>query len=257
MKNFKLPVLWFCIICIAAGSGCQMFSSAPEERPANISLAVLQRRMHKAMDPDGLYRKSKSYVQKQMLMEKKDWEDHKNYIVEIKYKRPDKLKMTTREDNLPKTSIIFNGKNAWIVYYNDKKRVLIRGKQLERMKTLFAMGRPDSTYQKVFKEVKLVATEVDEQPYYKLTCISKYKDQPPIIVYVGMNNFLTKRIDIPPHASSIINRYGLYDGVIIPEQTTEILDGSKKHYEIIMYKLNVNINDEEFLPPIFQKDEEE
>jgi hypothetical protein len=237
-------------------SGCQVLSG-PEEHPANISLAILESKMHKAMDPDGLYRQSKSYVQKQMLMVEKGWEDEKSYIVEVKYKRPDKLKMTTLEDNHPKTSIIFNGKNAWIVYYDDKKRVLLQGEQLEKMKVVFALGRPDSTYQDIFKEVKLFETELDEQPYYKLICQSKFKDIPPFIVYVGMNNFLTKRIEIPPKVTSVIDRYGIYDGVIIPERTTEIVDDSKKHYEIIMYKLNVDIHDEEFFPPIFETRGEE
>ncbi len=252
MKKFRAIVLLLSVLCIALGGGCQMFSPASAERPANISLAVLQNKMHAAMDPDGLYRKSKSYVQKQMLMVKKDWEDEKSYIIEIKYKRPDKLKMTTKEDNVPTTSIIFNGENAWIVYHKDKKRILISGEQLEKMKVLFALGRPGNTYQQIFKDVKLVETELNEQPYYKLTCISKFKNQPPFIIYVGMNNFLTKRIDIPPKVTSIIDKYGLYDGVIIPEQTTEILDGSEKQYKIVMYKLNVKIDDDEFFPPIFK-----
>ncbi|MDD5597570.1 MAG: hypothetical protein PHV82_06475 [Victivallaceae bacterium] len=257
MKIFRITVLLTCAACAGLFSGCQVLPSAPEERPANISLAILENKMRKAMDPEGLYRESKSYVQKQMLMVEKDWEDEKNYIVEVKYKRPDKLKMTTMEDNHPTTSIIFNGKNAWIVYYNDRKRVLLQGEQLEKMKVLFALGRPDNTYQNIFKEVKLFETELDGRPYYKLICNSKFKDQPPFVVYVGMNNFLTKRIEIPPQVTSVIDRYGIYDGVIIPEQTTEIVGDSRKRYEIIMYKLNVDIDDEEFFPPIFKEPEEE
>jgi len=247
MKNFRIAALLFSILFIVLGSGCQY-----DGEPANISLSVLQLKMQKAMDPDGRYRKSKSYVQKQILMVKEDWESEKSYIVEVRYKRPDKLKMTVKEDNIPTTSIIFNGKNAWVVNYKEKRRTLIRGEQLEKMKVLFALGRPGSTYQEIFKEVKLFEVELDGQPYYKIKCISKFKDQEPLLVYVGKHNFLTKRIDVSPDITSIIDQYGLYDGVIIPEETTEILDDRKKRYKLIMYKLNVNIDDNEFFPPVFQ-----
>jgi hypothetical protein len=247
MKKNRIATLIISVLCAAFISGCMS-----DGAPANISLSVLQLKMQKAMDPDGRYRKSKSYVQKQILMVKEDWESEKSYIVEVKYKRPDKLLMTIKEDNIATTSIIFNGQNAWVVNYNEKRRTLISGVQLEKMKVLFALGRPGSTYQEIFKEVKLFETDLDGQPYYKLKCISKFKDQEPLIVYVGKHNFLTKRIDIPPSVTSVIDQYGLYDGVIIPEETSEILDGRTKRYKLIMYKLNVNIDDNEFFPPVFK-----
>ena len=246
MKNFRMVSLIFSIIFVVFGSGCMS-----DGDPANISLSILQMRMRKAMDPDGLFRKSKSYVQKQMLIVKSGWSDEKGYIVEIKYKRPDKMLIIQKEDNIPTTAIIFNGKNAWIVNYQAKTRTLIKGEQLERMQVLFALGRPGGTYEDIFKEVKLFETDLDGQPYYKLKCISKFKDQEPLIIYVGKHNFLTKRIDIPPYVTSVIDQYGLYDGVIIPEKTTETTDGSEKNYKLIMYKLNVDIDDNEFFPPTF------
>lgn len=246
MKNLRVGTLLFSMFVIVLGSGCMS-----DGDPANISLSILQMKMHKAMDPDGLYRKSKSYVQKQMKVVKEGWGSEKGYIVEIKYKRPDKMLMVVKEDNVPTTAIIFNGKNAWIVNYKKRVRTLIKGEQLERMKVLFALGRPGSRYQDIFKEVKLFETELDGQDYYKIKCISKFKDQDPLIIYVGKHNFLTKRIDIPPHITSVIDQYGLYDGVIIPEQTSEFSNGNESRYKLIMYKLNVDIDDNEFFPPTF------
>ena len=246
MKNLRIAALLFSMLVIVLGSGCMS-----DGEPANISLSILQMKMHKAMDPDGLYRKSKSYVQKQMKVVKGGWGSEKGYIVEIKYKRPDKMLMVVKEDNVPTTAIIFNGQNAWIVDYKNKDRKLIKGENLERLKVLFALGRPGSRYQDIFKEVKLFETELDGQEYYKIKCISKFKDQEPLIIYVGKNNFLTKRIDIPPHVTSVIDQYGLYDGVIIPEQTSEFSNGNETRYKLIMYKLNVEIDDNEFFPPTF------
>ena len=248
MKKVRILFLLLSVMLVGLTGACSMF---PSEQPVNISLAVLQLKMQKAMDPDNLFRDSKSYVQKQMLMVKKDWEDEKSYIVEVKYKRPDKLKMTTWEENQPTNSIIFNGKNAWIVNYKDKQRTLIKGEQLEKMKVLFYLGKPGSKYEDIFKEVKIFEAELDGRPYYKLICMSKFNDQPPLIIYVGKNNFLTKRIAIPPKIESTIDKYGLYDGVIIPEESTEIVGGSKKRYKLIAYKLNVKLKDSEFFPPVF------
>ena len=255
MKTFKMTALLSCVFTVMLGGGCQVLSPSPKEHPADITLTVLQEKMKKAMDPDGLYSKSKSYVQKQMLVVKKDWEDEKGYIIEVKFKRPDKLKMTTWEDNSPTNGIIFNGKNAWIVNYKTKKRNLISGEQLKKMKILFALGRPGGSYQQIFKEVKLTETTFDEQPYYQLTCDTGFKGQPPFIIYVGKNNFLTKRIEIPPKVTSTIDKYGLYDGVITPERTTEVTDGSTKQYQLILYKLNVDIDDNEFFPPLFDENQ--
>jgi len=246
MKNLKVAALLFSMLVIVLGSGCMS-----DGEPANISLSILQMKMHKAMDPDGLYRKSKSYVQKQMKVVKGGWGSEKGYIVEIKYKRPDKMLMVVKEDNVPTTAIIFNGQNAWIVDYKNKDRKLIKGENLERLKVLFALGRPGSRYQDIFKEVQLFETELNGQDYYKIKCISKFKGQEPLIIYVGKHNFLTKRIDIPPHVTSVIDQYGLYDGVIIPEQTSEFSDGNETRYKLIMYKLNVEIDDNEFFPPTF------
>jgi len=247
MKNFRIAALLFSILCIVLGSGCHY-----DGDPANISLSVLQLKMQKAMDPDGRYRKSKSYVQKQILMVKEDWESDKEFIVELKYKRPDKMKMTIKEDNIPINSIIFNGQNAWTVDYKKRQRTLITGEELEKKQVLFALGRPDSTYQEIFKEVKLFQVELDDQPYYKIKCISKFKDQEPLIIYVGKHNFLTKRVDIPPDGKSIVDKYGLHDGVIIPAESTDFSDDIEFRYKLIMYKLNVNIDDNEFFPPVFK-----
>ncbi|MBU8902540.1 MAG: hypothetical protein KOO69_07355 [Victivallales bacterium] len=245
MKNLRIAALLFSLIFVLIGSGCMS-----DGDPANIGLSILQKKMHKAMDPDGLYRKSKSYVQKQMMVVSEGWSADKGYIVETKYKRPDKMSIIFKEDNIPIASIIFNGDNVWSVNYKEKQRTLIKGEQLEKLKVLFALGRPGSTYQEIFKDVKLFETELSGNPYYKIKCISKFEDQDPLYIYVGRHNFLTKRIETSS-TTSIVDRYGLHDGVIIPEQTHEFVNGSEKRYKLIVYKLNVKIDDNEFFPPAF------
>ena len=48
MKGIKITALVFSVFCIVFGGGCHY-----DGDPANISLSVLQLKMHKAMDPDG------------------------------------------------------------------------------------------------------------------------------------------------------------------------------------------------------------
>ena len=247
MKNPRIAALLLSLFFVILGSGCMS-----DGDPANISLPILQIKMRNAMDPDGRYRKAKSFVLKQMLMvDEGFWGGEKGYIVETKFKRPDKMLVIIKEDNVPINSIVFNGTSAWMVDYKKKKRTSIKGEQLEKMKILFALGRPGSTYEEIFKEVKLFQTDIGGQSYYKIKCISKFEDQEPLIIYVGEHNFLTKRIDVPPRVESVIDRYGLHDGVIIPEQISELVDGAEKNYKLILYKLNVDIDDKEFYPPTF------
>jgi len=247
MKKNKITSLIISVLCAAFITGCMS-----DGEPANISLPILEIKMQKAMDPDGTFRKARSYVQKQMLIVKEGfWETEKGYIVEVKFKRPGKMLVIVKEDNIPVRSIIFNGDNAWVVDYKKKKRTAVKGEQLEKMRILFALGRPGSKYEDIFKEVKLFHDTINGRPYYKIKCISKFEDQEPLIIYVGEHNFLTKRIDVPPHTESIIDTYGLHDGVIIPELTSEIVNGIERRYKLIVYKLNVDIDDNEFYPPTF------
>ena len=248
MKNLRITTLILSVLCAAFMTGC--FSDGD---PANISLSILQMKMHKAMDPDGNYRKSKTYVQKQMLVVKEGWSGQKGYIVETKFKRPDKMLIVTKEDNVPTNAIFFNGKNIWAVDYKKKTRTLLKGKPLKLMEVIGALGRPGNTYEDIFDEVNLFQSDLHGEPYYKVKCTSNFENQEPLVVYfyIGMNNYLTKCMDVPPYVTSTIDQYGLYDGIITPALITSTANGADKEYKLILYKLNVKIDDNEFFPPTF------
>ncbi|QSH41459.1 hypothetical protein P0136_07930 [Lentisphaerota bacterium ZTH] len=257
MKSLKTVLCLAIPLGCILTAGCGIFGGEPE-KPADISLNVLEKRMHKAMDPTGAYRNAQSYVQKQMLEIKRDWSGKKSFIVEVKFKRPDLFKTTTIEDNRKKDAVIFNGKKAWLVDYRNKQVIPIKGTKFEKLKVLFSIGRPDSTYEDVFKKVVVTETTIDNKPYYKLLCISKIKEQDPISIYVGKNNFLTKRLETieringrPEKYISTIDKYTMHDGVMIPAETTVQLDNVKQKSIVILYKLNAKIKDSEFKPPTF------
>jgi outer membrane lipoprotein-sorting protein len=264
MKLLKSVLLSVFAVSIMLVNGCSTLVGPKEkDEPADISLNVLESKMRKAMDPNGLYRKSTSYVQKQMLQEKKGW-DQKEFIVEVRYKRPDMFKTTTIEENRPSTSIILNKNRAWFVDFKKKKIYPVTGERLAKLKVMFGMGRPDSSYQNLFKQVKLSQCVLEDKEYYKLTCISGIKDMAPFKIYVGKNNFLTKRLETiekiggnPEDYISTIDKYSLYEGVMIPADITVMLNKTMQKFRIILYKLNVPIKNTEFLPPVFEEETEE
>ncbi|MCP3965845.1 MAG: hypothetical protein GY750_01725 [Lentisphaerae bacterium] len=257
MKSIKTYLcLALPVACIFTAGCCIL--GGEQEKPADISLNVLELKMRQAMDPTGGYRNAQTYIQKQMLEIKRDWIGKKSFIVEIKFKRPDLFKTTTIEDNRKRDAVIFNGKKAWLVDYKNNQVAEIKGPKLEKLKVIFGLGRPDSTYQDLFKKVVITETTFDDQPYYKLLCISKIKDQDPISIYVGKNNFLTKRLETIERVNgqkekyvSTIEKYSMHDGVMIPAETTVQLDNVKQKSIVILYKLNAKIKDSEFKPPRF------
>ncbi|MHB9139256.1 MAG: LolA family protein [Victivallaceae bacterium] len=252
----KLSLCILATIGIALLAGCSMFSSEPEESPADLSLNELQQRMQKASDPDHKYAKAETYVQKQMLEVKKTFGDPVQSIVEIKFKRPDMFKTTTLRDNQQVNSVIFNGKQAWLVNYINRTVAPIEGVRFETLKILFAMGRPGIRYTEIFKDIKLSQVRIDEIEYYKMVCTPPLKEQAPLTLYVGKNNFLTKSLETfetingeDLKYTATMDTYAMYEGVMIAKESTTDLGGLKQNYKVIYYKLNAKIDDDEFAPP--------
>ncbi len=233
-------------------TGCSTFE--PKYQPADISLDSLEQKMRKTMDPNGVFRQAQSYVQRQMLVESGSQARH--YIVETIFKRPEFLRMTTIEENKPVTAIFFDGREAWVVDYRKQRTTKIEGITLERMRVFFGMSRPDRSYQQLFPEIRLSQCILrDNKPYYRLECISAVEGQQPFNIYVGKNNFLTKSINTllndkgSERYHATIERYALYDNVMIPDEITVQSGQTASKYKIILYKLNVPLKAADFIPP--------
>jgi outer membrane lipoprotein-sorting protein len=251
--------LLFCFAAVAGAmlpAGCSIFGSGTEEYPADISIAMLQERMQRATDPDSKYANANTYVQKQMLEVQKNFGDPVLSIVEVKFKRPDMFKTTILRDNQPVNSVIFNGKQAWVINYTNKTVSPIEGIQFETLKLIFAMGHPGVSYTQIFKEVKLSQVRLNELEYYRMVCTPKISGLEPYTIYVGKNNFLTKMLEtveqikgVNAQYTAIMDTYAMYEGVMIAKESTTILNGVKQNYKVIHYKLNAPIDDSEFTPP--------
>lgn len=264
MNKLQFKLLFFMFISalvLMLVPGCAMLEDDDEafEQPADISKQQLFERMLATSDPTGVYRTAKSYIQRQeqelSASSKKSY-----YIIEIKFKRPDKFKVTTLKERKPVSALIFNGNKAWQVNYKTEKYVVLEGLAYKRAKLFFSMGQPGNQYSSIFPEVKLTEHIKGAEQYYKLVCNAKVKGISPIIIFVGKNNFLTKRLELNLETAngskelyiSTMDKYALYEGVMVASLSTVTFMGKNTKYGMIDYQLNVDLADDEFKPPVWK-----
>lgn len=248
---FAVFVLFLC--------GC---ASIETLEPSDLSIAELENKMEKAMDPAGDFRKANSYVQREMLKINGLFTDS-IYQIDLKYKKPHFFRLTTLENNQPVSAVIFNSGSAWQVDYNEKKVTEITGTDLLRINMLYKLTTPAEKYSQLFKNIKVFRCKLQDDPadYYKIVC-GTIENGNVVNIYVNAKDFLPRRI----HAdlTLIINNskkafesdchiesYELMDNVMIPQKSASVSDGIESTSTVFDYKLNVNIPDSEFLPPIF------
>lgn len=246
MKHISLAFVLIIFI-----SGCEWIRGY-EEYPSDITIEELQKQMNEASDPDGLYQNAQSYIMKQTLTRKGIfWDD--DYMVEVKFKRPGLWKTTTFKDNKPMTSIMFNGRKAWIVDYRTKTTHELTGPVLARASHMQTLLLPDSTFRDSFEKIDLTQYRKDGIEYYKVVGHNTGFD--PITIYIGKYTSLPKRVEtreeingIKVNYVSIMDSYAMYDHVMIANQNTVIVDNSTSISRVVQYRLNVELANSEFQP---------
>lgn len=242
---YLLPVWIGTAVVLLTGAGCVTLEEEYDERPSDITLEQLEKRMLKARDPNGVFLKASSYLQKQVVTDTKTGEQQ---ICEVRYKAPDRLSMLMRKDNQPDSAIIVNGNSAWQVNYPARTVRPIVGTGLHRLKTMQRLGDPDDSYQDLFRKVDLTLCRIGESEYYKMVCHPKIRDGYKLFLYVGRDSYLLNRIRIPAlGVETRVDRYALYEGVMVPEETVSEHSRSRVFYN----RLNLELDEQDFLPPVF------
>ena len=240
-----LPVWIVVWMTCLAGTGCVMLDEEFDERPSDITLEQLEKRMLKARDPQGVFLKATSYLQKQVVTDARTGEQQ---ICEVRYMAPDRLNMLMRKDNQPESAIIINGDSAWRVNYQERTVTPVVGTGLSQLKTMQRLGDPDDSYQDLFRKVDLSICRIGDDEYYKMVCHPKIRGSLQLILYVGRDSYLLHRIRIPAlGAETRVDRYALYEGVMIPEETISDRSSSR----VIYNRLNLKLDEQDFLPPVF------
>ncbi len=238
--------------------GCALLDAPPEEKEStpDLTLAQLEKEMQSRRDPGDIFDKADTFVQKQIVTIRRFLGDQQ-YIIEARFKRPDKFSLLTILNNRPATGLILNGNSGWLINYQQQKVEALAGTELDRMKLLYRMSNPDSSYRDMFAQVKLTLCRIGDEEFYKLHCLSHLPGNE-VDLYIGRNNFLLKRMrtrymrgNTPVEYDSQVLRYSNFDGVLVPELTRVVQGGVEQETQVVENRLNVPLQDEEFLPPIF------
>ena len=246
---------WKYIICSAASA--MLLTGCVSEQPSDISLDELETKVALAMDPAGDYRKASAYYQRQNIIEKGFWSD-KHQLVEVRFQRPDKFKLSYYEKNTPVTEILSTGGRAWMINHKEGKITEITGDNLARFNVMLSLGHPDTDYDKLFAKVDMVIVREDEKDYYKLTCHPRLANANPIVIYIDKNEYLPRRMELKIkhpdgdiESVSHITEYQKFGNIILPA-FTEVFEGTREYTtRVVGYQLNAPFAPEEFQKPNF------
>ena len=249
----RLSALAAALLLTLAG-GCFSFDMESDASPSDITPAELLKRMDNARDPDGIFDKAGSYVQKQIQT---DRHGEKKLCI-VRYLAPDCLRSTLFYNNQPEQELILNGNSGWRADYIKRTVAQLSAEELSLLQTLFQIDNPDgSDYLALFEEVELSRCRIGDEDLYKLACRPRDRKDCGFVVYVGCSSYLMRRLRIiAPDQSDrvlaeiVIDRYALFEGVMMPETTRQVglVESSCK---VIETRLNVEMKRDEFLPPVF------
>ena len=255
MKSTLFSTL-FLSAALAFRAGCA--TAEPEiESPADITVAELETKMRAALDPDGRYAKAKTFIQRQIVSTERFLDDPEEQVVEVKFERPGNFRLTTLDDNVPVSGLIICGNKGWRVDFSGKQIEELTTAQLDQLKMLSGISNPDNSLSRALRDIQINNCRIGEDEYYKVTGLSRNAGTP-VQIYIDRNNFLIHRIKAEfrigsrtLHYDSTIQRYSLYEGVMIPAETTVIQNGQKQSTRVIYYRLDAVIPASDFRPPVF------
>ncbi len=253
MKKFLNGVFWAAVMLWVAGCATvQDQLSAPD-----ITLAELEKRMAEATDPDGVFAQSKTYSMLQQITPLGFLADNDEYLVDVKFERPDKFSLVTYVDNKPSAMWCSNGRQGWIADYSSRKVQTLDGEALRRMSVMAQISNPQESYTKIFPKVELFRCTNEKGVFYRLDCYGN-EQKTPIYIYVDAASFLVKRMkfDLPVGSGRMvyeadIEQYEKREGVMIPVLTRIVQNGEKQECKITSYRLNITIPETDFIPPVF------
>ncbi len=243
-----LPVLSLMVL-----TGC-----AAPDLPSDITLDELEMKMAKAMDPAQKYRNASAYFQRQNIEEEGFWET-KYQLVEVKFQRPDKFKLSYYEKNRPISEILSVGSKAWFIDYKNSTVKELTGLELDKLKVMIALGHPDTDYDKLFAKVDLFLTRIDGKDHYKLVCYPALENANPITIYVDRKEMLPRRLELKVNTPdgvkksvSNIENYQIFDQIKVPA-LTRVVEAHIREYltRVVEYQLNAHFREDEFKLPEF------
>lgn len=242
----------------AAAITLWLLTGCVTQLPSDIQLDELEKKMALAIDPEGVYRKTESYYQRQNVVEKGFFSDTMQ-LVEVRFQRPDKFKFSYYEKNRPVRELLCLGSRAWNIDHSKGTVTEITGDALEKFRIMLALGHPDTDYDKLFAKVEIFLTKLEDgKDYYQLICHPALKGANPITVYVDKNTFLHKRMELTVSTAngnkssvSDIESYRKFGKLNLAELTRVTESDREYTTRIVEYHLNAHFSSDTFELPVF------
>ena len=243
------------VLAVLFFTGCA--SSSDILSPSDLPLAEIEKRIDKAADPSGVFEKSRTYQILQQISIPRFLDDPEESLMEVKFEHPAKFCMTSFVDNKPVATFCSDGKSGWAADHSSRKIKIFDGAELHRLRVMSQLGNPRESYEKIFPKVEVFRCTNEYGNFYRIDCYGKNQTDP-ISVYVDAKDFFIRRIkfDLPVGSGRMdydarIEKYELREGVMIPVETFITQNGEKMVSKITSYRLNVNIPETDFVPPVF------
>ena len=241
------------VIFMLFAAGC---SSTDTLSPSDLTVAQLESKMSKAMDPDNRYASSTGSVIRQEVKIPQLLDKSIENMVETKMAKPDKFLISTYEDNELLHSIGFDGRNGWRADHKKRRVDMLDGKQLLQILNMAKLANMTGSYTSIFDKVEIFRCTNSDGNFYLLKCSNTGGST--FNIYVDAATFFVRRLQgkIKVGNSSVdyfseIVTYDRHQGVLLPQETITRQNGLKQEVKIIDYKLNVKFSSEDFLPPVF------
>jgi outer membrane lipoprotein-sorting protein len=260
--------LWAMGACTAifAGlllGGCKALEeeeeAPPPGEPSDITVDKLCEKMSAATDPQGLYKNASSYEMRQSMLSVKKLDKDVEEI-EVKFQKPAFMKCTVFKNNKPIAITLFDGENAWnIDPDNQSNSPVPQGTRLNLVRAFADLGMPWKTLKDIFDTIDIsIVTLDDGKKYYRLICKVKDPQIAAYIIYVGKNDYLTRRLETTlykedgskqPYVSTI-GRYTVRSGVKVALETAVETGSSTDTSTLVSFTLNPKFPDDEFKLPV-------
>ena len=254
-----MKMMWSAVVCAALSVLC--FTGCASERvfrESDLTVQELEKKMEKALDPQGRFARAKRFVQRfEVKIEKGLLEPPEEQFIEVKFAEPGSFKISTSDDAGLHYAYIFNDARGYMVDYRKKTVKPLEKELLAHLRTMREIADPVMELESVFNFIEIKRCSIDGKDYYLLRCRREEKSAP-LDLYVSTRDWKLERLEglikvgsaRIDYKSSVIN-YALNEGIMVADLTESVTNGIKTRSKLVYFRLDPYFPPEEFNIPVF------
>ncbi|MBQ7693960.1 MAG: hypothetical protein IJT50_02440 [Lentisphaeria bacterium] len=255
MRKMMWSAVVGAVLSVLCFTGC-----APERvfRESDLTVQELEKKMERALDPQGRFARAKRFVQRfEVKVEKGLLEPPEEQFVEVKFAEPGSFKISTSDEEGLHYAYIFNDSQGYMVDYRKKSVKPLEKELLAHLRTMREIADPVMELESVFNFIETRRCTIGEKEYYRLRCRRQEKGTP-LDLYVSAKDWKLERLEGViklgsariDYKSSVIN-YALNEGIMVADLTESVANGVKTRSKLVYFKLDPYFSPEEFNVPVF------